>query len=310
MKYTVTQKSGLQVEYAALDAVCLLMLLDDIMTCAPPHLTTHTCEPAAEPGSDTECQLNSSDALATPSQTCLQGSQQQQQQNAEPESSQPTGLYAAAQTDSTAATAAGCPAKPLSGADTASGDGHNAEDHDADVDSSSSSSRGGQHVSGDKLQCDAAAASEASYGSSEHPPSVRLQSNTTAAGGDSLLTAGAAAGLQQASGVMQQTHQQKQSEPSRVTQQTGSQQSELSKVSHQTGSQQSKPSQAIQQTWQDQSGHQAAILQAIQHWACRLEMSAAGKASKPRARRHLSRRQRAHVRHAMEQQNQIDDTAG
>lgn len=58
------------------------------------------------------------------------------------------------------------------------------------------------------------------------------------------------------------------------------------------------------------SPHQAAIQQAVEHWACRLEMSPAGKAAKPKAKRHLSRRQRAHIRHAVEQQNQIDDVAG
>ncbi len=61
---------------------------------------------------------------------------------------------------------------------------------------------------------------------------------------------------------------------------------------------------------QECTPHQTAIQQAAKHWACRLEMSQAGKAAKPRARRHLSRRQRAHIRHAVEQQNQIDDVAG
>ena len=278
------------------------------MACAPPHLTTHTSEPAAEPGNDAECVPDSSEALVMRSQACLQESQHQR--NAEPKSSQPTGLLTAAQTDSTAATGAGCPAKPSADADKASGSGDSAADNDAGVAGSSSSGRGRQHVSCDMLESNAAAANEASCSSRKLPPSDRLQSNTTATGGDSSLTAGAAAGAQQPSRVRQQTHQQKQSEPSRVTQQTGSQQSELSQARQQTGSQQSQLSQATQQTWQDQSGHQAAILQAIEHWACRLEMSAAGKASKPRARRHLSRRQRAHIRHAMEQQNQIDDTAG
>ena len=58
------------------------------------------------------------------------------------------------------------------------------------------------------------------------------------------------------------------------------------------------------------TAHQAAIQQAVQHWACRLEVCPAGRAAKPRGRRHLSRRQRAHMRHAVEQQNQIDDAAG
>ena len=59
-----------------------------------------------------------------------------------------------------------------------------------------------------------------------------------------------------------------------------------------------------------QTSHEAAIQQAVEHWACRLEMAPAGKAAKPKAKRHLSRRQRAHIRHAVEQQNQIDDVAG
>ena len=71
-----------------------------------------------------------------------------------------------------------------------------------------------------------------------------------------------------------------------------------------------RPSCGVQQVSLGPSEHQAAIQQAVEHWACRLEMAAEGKASKPRARRHLSRRQRAHNRHAVEQQNQIDHAAG
>ena len=293
------------------------------MACAPPHLSTFTCEPAAEPGHDSEPQPDSSPPLDTRSQVCLQGSQQQQ--NADPESSEPPGLPSAAQTDSTAATPADRPAKPLSDANKAPGNGDDAADIDAGVNSSSSSScRSGQHVSGDKHQSNAAAANEASFSSSNHHPRDKLHSSTATARGNSCTTAGAAARVHQPIRVMQQAHQQKQSELSSISQQTGSQHikqsqafqqtgsqsTESSKVTQQSSSQQNEPRQAIQQAWQKQNEHQAAILQAIEHWACRLEMSAAGKASKPRARRHLSRRQRAHIRHAMEQQNQIDDAAG
>ena len=304
------------------------------MACAPPHLTTHTSEPVAEPGSDAESQPGSSQVLATRSQVCLPASQQQvclpesqqqQRQNAETISIQPPDLHLAAQTDRQHATGAGCSAKPFSDADKDSGNGGDAANKKEGLNSSSGSSRSGQHVSDDKLQGNAAAAHEASCSSSEHPPNDKLQRKATAASGSSSTTAVAAGGVQQPSRAAQQMYQHDRSEPSCVTQQKGwqqsepsngsqqkgSQQSEPSSVTQQTGLQQHKPSQAIQQMWQDQgSGHQAAILQAIERWACRLEVSAAGKASKPRARRHLSRRQRAHIRHAMEQQNQIDDAAG
>ena len=254
------------------------------MACTPPHLTTHTSEPAAEPGSDAESQPSSSQALATRSQ------QQQQQQNADTRLSLQPDHLSATQTASTAATGAGCSAKPSPDA----GSGEDTADSEAGI-NSSGSSMSSQHRSGDKLQRNAAAAPEASCSRSQ-AANDKLQHNTTAASGSSFTGRGAAAGVHQPSSVAQQVDKHNQSEPSSVSQQTGSQHS--------------KPSQAIQQLWQDQSGHQAAILQAIEHWACRLEMSAAGKASKPRARRHLSRRQRAHIRHAMEQQNQIDDAAG
>lgn len=313
IKDNANTETGLQMEYAALDAACLLMLLDNIMACAPPYLTTNTSELALEPGNDAEPQHDSSQAWATGSHVCLQGSQQQQV--AEPESSEPPGRVSAAQTDSTAATGA----KSLSDADSASSGGDDAADNGASVNTSSGSS---QHVEDDKPQSNAAAANSASCSSSKHSSNDRLQNNTAAAGGNNSTSAGAAAGVQQASRVLQQKHQQKHSQPSSIaqqtcsqqiktsqaTQQTGSQQCELSKFIQQTGSQ--LRGQAIQQKWQDQSGHQAAILQAIEQWACQLEMSAAGKASKARARRHLSRRQRAHIRHAMEEQNQIDDAAG
>lgn len=264
------------------------------MACAPPH----TAKPAAEPESGPHSQPDSSQALAAHPQRPWQGSQQQQ--NAELQSSQPPHhLALPAQADSTAAAGADCSAKPLPVAGTATGSGDAGADLEASFESSSSSrNRSSQHPPDEKVCSITIAGIVASSSStSGHPPDDELNSKTAAARlGRPEASGAAAAGVQQPIRATQQMEQQEPREPSRVTQQTGSEQS--------------KTSQAIQQTWQDASQHQAAIQQAVEHWACRLEMLGAGKASKPRAKRHLSRRQCAHIRHAVEQQNQIDDAAG
>lgn len=56
------------------------------------------------------------------------------------------------------------------------------------------------------------------------------------------------------------------------------------------------------------AAHRAAMDEAAQLWGCRLEVMA--ERAKPKARRHMSRRQRAHIRHAAEAENQIDDVTG
>lgn len=269
------------------------MLLDNIMACAPLHINAHTAEPTADPESDAHSQPNSSQAPATHSQAPLQDSQQQH--NAEPQTSQLSDdLALPAQADSTAAAGADCSARPLPVADTTSGSGNAGADTEAGFDDNSSSSsrnRSSQCPPDDKLRSITAAANAASCNSSGHSLNDDLHSKTAAARLGRSEAAGAS--VQQPIRVTQQPDQQ---DPSIFTQQSGSEQS--------------KTSQAIQQLWQGPSQHQAAIQQAVEHWACRLEMSGAGKASKPRAKRHLSRRQRAHIRHAVEQQNQIDDAAG
>lgn len=124
--------------------------------------------------------------------------------------------------------------------------------------------------------CADACVTASSTSSRQHPPRDEPHSGALAAPGAHPTAALAAADAQQASKLPQQLC---------LEQSEGHEQSE-------------------------QTVHQAAIKRAMAHWACRLEMSSAGKGSKPRAKRHLSRRQRAHIRHAMEQQNQIDEAAG
>lgn len=206
-------QTRLQIEYAALDAVCLLMLLDNFMACAPAHLSSQTPTPAAEPRT------------------------------------------AAVQTRRTAVASADCTVLSCSDADKASGNGD--VDDDADSDDA----------------CADACLTASSTGSRQHPPRDEPHSGALGAPGAQPTAALAAAHGQQASKAPQQLCLEQSEE-------------------------------------HDQSEHQAAVRQAMAHWACRLEMSSAGKGSKPRAKRHLSRRQRAHNRHAMEQQNQIDEAAG
>lgn len=220
-------RRALQIEYAALDAACLLMLLDSFMACAPPHLSTQTANPTAEPTT--------------------------------------------AQTHSPAAAGAVCTLRPCLDAAKASGSGDEHEDEDVDGDARAdacpiaSGRCSSQHPSRNGLHSDA--------------PAVTGGSPPTAAPGDGPSPT--ALGVSPAAAVGGVNAQQ----AGRVPQQ-------------------------LPQEQVEQSEHQAAVKQAMEHWACRLEMSSAGKGSKPRARRHLSRRQRAHIRHAMEQQNQIDNAAG
>ena len=212
LNHGLTHRRASQVEYGALDAVCLLMLLDNFMACTPSHLNTQTpSKPPAE------------------SKT------------------------AAAQTHSTAAASADCTLTAHADADKASGSGSNSDD--------------AQDV------CSDASPSASSRCRSQHPSRDEPHSGAAAPAGGSPTAAMAGASAQQASSQAQQSGQE-------------------------------------QSGHDGQTAHQAAVKQAMEHWGCRLEMSSAGKASKPRARRHLSRRQRAHIRHAMEQQNQIDDAAG
>ena len=54
--------------------------------------------------------------------------------------------------------------------------------------------------------------------------------------------------------------------------------------------------------------HRTAMMAAAELWGCRLEVTA--EKAKPKAKKHMSRRQRAHIRHAHEAENQINDIAG
>lgn len=54
--------------------------------------------------------------------------------------------------------------------------------------------------------------------------------------------------------------------------------------------------------------HEMVLRQAADLWGCRLEVGA--EKAKPKAKKHMSRRQRAHIRHAHEAENQINDAAG
>ena len=54
--------------------------------------------------------------------------------------------------------------------------------------------------------------------------------------------------------------------------------------------------------------HRRAMRAAAELWGCRLEVTA--EKAKPKAKKHMSRRQRAHIRHANEAENQINDVAG
>ena len=259
----------LQIEYAALDAMCLLMLLDNMITCAPAQLSTQNpdttaqlaseqysdtnspCAPAiaAEAGrlADKSASISSLDGLSQGG-TCVPGQQ-----------------TVACQTHHLPNPAlqqtAGSPEMHVDTIPGTSGTNHGGSkqpaNNTADVSTSGTNHGGSQQPANNTADASAS--------------SSTLQLSTGATVGISIpaadrsaATLGQLADNRKDDAYLSNSH----------------------------------------------AGHHAAIQQAVEHWACRLEMSQAGKAAKPRARRHLSRRQRAHIRHAVEQQNQIDDVAG
>ncbi|KAL0047260.1 hypothetical protein WJX82_011031 [Trebouxia sp. C0006] len=223
-----------QVEYAALDALCLLMLLDNMIACAPPQQSTQNAPSLAETNtaqpSESDDQQTSVDAVS-PSMSRHKLSSHD-------------------------GAASGQPAAPSQ----QQVDGHNVSETPQDALQTASMSN---------------SCAEAHLGTADTRDSTSHKAPDASNKSLGSITEEAAAADSSGSA----------SGPS----------------ADQTGDQRS----AGLQTY-----HEAAIQQAVEHWACRLEMTPAGKAARPKAKRHLSRRQRAHIRHAVEQQNQIDDVAG
>ena len=207
----------MQIEYAALDALCLLMLLDNMISCAPPQLSTQASAHAIEAeASNATKQSHSPQGSDLPHQ---QSQYSKQQQQPLPQHTDPS---IAAQTDSQVATGTTAGIDLNAAADRSLYTGNNRQP----------------------------AASNARISSNQRSSSAPPDSNAE------------------------------------------------------------QPSSSLQQDPQEPSEHQLAIQQAAEHWACRLEMAAEGRANKPRAKRNMSRRQRAHNRHSVEQQNQIDQAVG
>lgn len=223
-----------QVEYAALDALCLLMLLDNMIACAPPQHSTHDAPSLAET------------STAQPSES--------DNQQASVDAALPSKLHH--KLSSLDGAASGQPAAP--------------RQQQTDACNVSESSHDALHTASMSSRCAQAHLSTIDMRDSiiHKAPDASKQSP-----GSTKEAAAAADSSGPASG--------------------------------------SSPDQTRDEKSADlQTSHGAAIQQAVQHWACRLEMTPAGKAAKPKAKRHLSGRQRAHIRHAVEQQNQIDDVAG
>jgi hypothetical protein len=224
-----------QVEYAALDALCLLMLLDNMIACAPPPHTTQNVPSLAEtdtaqPSNSANQQTSVDAAMASMSHHKL------------------SPLDGAA---------SGQPAAPL-------------QQQQIDACSASDSSHDALHTASMSNRC-----AEAHLGTPDTRDSVSHQASD-ASKQNPASTPEEAAGADSSGRAPQSSADQTENQKSAGL----------------------------------QKSHEAVIQQAVEHWACRLEMTPAGKAAKPKAKRHLSRRQRAHIRHAVEQQNQIDDVAG
>ncbi len=223
-----------QVEYAALDALCLLMLLDNMIACAPPQQSTQNAPSLAEtntaqPSENDDQQACVDAAMASMSHHKL------------------SSLDGAASDQSAA---------PLQ--------------QQTDARNISESSHDALHTASMSNRC-----AEAHLGTTDMRDSAIHKAPNA---------------FKQSSGST--------TEEAAAADRTGS---ALGPSADQTQDQKSAGL---------QTSHEAVIQQAVEHWACRLEMTPAGKAAKPKAKRHLSRRQRAHIKHAVEQQNQIDDVAG
>ncbi|DBB01114.1 TPA: hypothetical protein ACH3X1_001005 [Trebouxia sp. C0004] len=223
-----------QVEYAALDALCLLMLLDDIIACAPPQQSTQNTLSLAEPGTAQPSEMDDQQASADAAMVST--------------SHHKLSSFDGAASDQ--------PAAPLQ--------------QQVDGRNTSKPSQDALHTASMSNTC-----AQAHLGTTDMSDSVNHQASDAPKQSVGSTTEEAAAA--DSSGPVSQSS------------------------ADQTRDQRSAGL---------QTSHEAAIQQAVEHWACRLEMTPGGKAAKPKAKRHLSRRQRAHIRHAVEKQNQIDDVAG
>ena len=261
----------LQIEYAALDAMCLLMLLDNMITCAPAQFSTQNPDTTAQLASEQYSDTNSPYAPAIAAEagrladksasiSSLDGLSQRgtcvprQQSVACQTHHLPTPPRALHQT-------ADSPEMCVGTIQGTSGTNHGGSQQPANntADASTSGTNHGGSQQPANNTADASASSSALRPSTGATVGISIP-----AADQSAATLGQLADNRKGDAYLSNSH----------------------------------------------TGHHAAIQQAVEHWACRLEMSQAGKAAKPRARRHLSRRQRAHIRHAVEQQNQIDDVAG
>ena len=254
----------MQTSYAALDALCLLMLLDNMISCAPPQVSTQDPTPSYESAVISHaCQQSA--GLSARLASSKQHTRGSKQEEAGTGSTQPQGNATAAQAFSQN------PAKSRT---------HSARQRGE-------------------------TASQNSGGTSQSPGNATTTQSTPGAQQQHTIPANRS-----------QEHQQIQASATQSA--VSAQQSTAAAAQSVENGLQCQDAESADEAIQQPSRaaaaqpseHQEAIQQAVEHWACRLEMAAQGRANKPRAKRHLSRRQRAHIRHAVEQQNQIDGPAG
>ena len=236
-----------QVEYAALDALCLLMLLDNMIACAPPQQSTQNAPSLAETNTAHPSESDDQEASVDAAMASMSHHKLSPLDGA----------------------ASGQPAIPF-------------QQQQIDACNVSQPSHDALHTASMSRRC-----AEAHLGATDMRYSVSHQASSDMR--DSVI--------HQASDASKQT-------PGSTTEEAAAADS-CGAASGPSADQTRDQKSADLQT-----SHEAAIQKAVEHWACRLEMTPAGKAAKPKAKRHLSRRQRAHIRHAVEQQNQIDDVAG
>ena len=287
-----------QIDYAALDALCLLMLLDNMIACAPPESSALQQEPA------------------TPSDNAHQHAQTALAACADDEAAATLSKHSTIGGDDTGSVKEQSK-QPDRGYDASGSDLSLGSKGRARAQSNTAHAPHVNHHSRNQTRSSQGAATR-THDNTATPSHHDSSSSNNAPAAPQAITDGTSnpAASQHAQSCNNRNTQTSNSKVTQISNSEVTQAStshaalDSSDTAHQDASQRAADT-AHDLSSSADTDHQIAIQRAAEQWGCRLEMSATGPAtSKPRARRHMSRRQRAHIRHAAEQQNQIDDVAG
>lgn len=296
----------MQIEYAALDAVCLLMLLDDLCQHARPAQSTQvqTVPPQQAQHAAQEQNL----PLLRHSQQTHLGEEASSQASSWGDQSQHsmTPEFKHQQQHQTAATA------------TTQGNLQQAsrpQHQDADVQNAQTAQQSGdrslhQHADKQNVRSVAEIHSTASQMPAEQQsrqvptvPNSQTRQQLPSADEYEPLTAVNSTDSQSEDAAAGQNRQL--GSGSGQKRQAGI---DAAGQNRQVGSASDDHQKPMSDAWLEAEAHRAAVREAAELWGCRLEVTA--EKAKPKAKKHMSRRHRAHMRHANEAQNQISDFAG